>query len=655
MSKSWSDMIKKNVVVPPVQQETKVQSSKFENWKPMFPDIPKKVDECVIQFKLSNNRIIDKLCIGSNCYYELHVNNKFYADGGMRCSPGKLLRDTFTFDAPINSQNICVLLHYVSYKNSVWYRMLFPDSFFNDYDENNVWQSNEYSTIKFGSKISSQLMRQNIMTNNQMCKNMPLVKVPCSWSYIDPNIKFNYPTQVFKNKELQQQKFGRIVKFPKFEQKSCSSNYTGGIIDNLNNFVAKEDENLLEILHNICDRNVVYYTIDLKQNGLYKLQVKTDAQLVVYYSEVSEFENAWNTENRKKVWLADMFCQNQNSATHIEWRGCRYLHVLTTNNSNFEITAIRKEYCFEWNEHKCDNQKLQTIYDACKRNLIACVDGGIVDTCWRERAQWVGDAYISTKILKKMCSSNSSFPIIKNVLTQIADSYDKTTGMVQGAYPIKKKDKVNFLMPTYHLLWIMSVIEHSDIVPELMPVVIESMKFWEANYVNKMSCLVTSSPGWNFVDWAGEDASGRSFDGQPNCFVNILYMHACECLKLKTIVSKTSIDKTFYIPELNQYSLYSTSPASIQATSIAICFMETEDKCKETFYTCANQSNFVKSHTMYYGYYVAKALTENKPLQRKYITDKYFTCANTYSTIIEKIDPESSMAHGWSIGVAEFL
>lgn len=668
--KSWAQMARPSNV-PIVTNVTKHVESNYENWKPLFPTIPKKTDECVIQFTLSNQRMLSTLRLGSNCFYELYVRGHFYGDGGMRCSPGKLLRDTFTFAQPIDSHDITVLVHYVSYNNSVWYRMLFSDPFFNDYDEQNSWQAGKHKGIKFAAKISSQLMRQNIVQTNHTVEAMQLLPVATtrgspnelgtSWNYIDPAIKFNYPVQRFESitNSSTFKPFNTLRKFPQFAQKSCSSKYTSNLIDDLSKFTAKEDENLMEVLHNIIDRNAGYYTIDLKQNGLYKLFVEAvnGANIIVFYSEVADFEVAWDTDNHNKVWLADLFNPSQNESVHgIEWRGCRYLHVLASKSTDFKISAIRKEYCFEWIKHVCATPELQTIYDACKRNLIACVDGGIVDTCWRERAQWVGDAYISTKILRKMCSKESSIPIIRNVLFQIADSYDPTVGMVQGAYPIKKQGKVNFLMPTYHLLWILSVIEHQDIVPELIPMAIDSLRFWETKYVSELDNLVTSSPGWNFVDWAGLDASGRGFDGQPNCFVNVLYMYVCNTLDLRTVVSKRSIDGAFLIPDLNQYSLYKTTDPSLQATSIAIAFMETSDACKEAFLGFMQTRHFINSHTMYYGYYVAKALTRTRSKDvHKYIVNKYLPCATTYSTIIEKIDPESSMAHGWSIGVAELL
>jgi len=59
---------------------------------------------------------------------------------------------------------------------------------------------------------------------------------------------------------------------------------------------------------------------------------------------------------------------------------------------------------------------------------------------------------------------------------------------------------------------------------------------------------------------------------------------------------------------------------------------------------------------MYYGYYIAKALGRfSKELQQEYIIKKYYGCAQTLGTIIEKTTDESSRAHGWSVGIAEFL
>jgi hypothetical protein len=55
----------------------------------------------------------------------------------------------------------------------------------------------------------------------------------------------------------------------------------------------------------------------------------------------------------------------------------------------------RAQYPFKWIADLPDSSGCDAIVQACKRNLVACVDGGVVDTCWRERAQWTGDARMS--------------------------------------------------------------------------------------------------------------------------------------------------------------------------------------------------------------------------------------------------------------------
>jgi hypothetical protein len=50
----------------------------------------------------------------------------------------------------------------------------------------------------------------------------------------------------------------------------------------------------------------------------------------------------------------------------------------------------RVQYPFKWKNNISIIDGCDEIVNAIKNNLIACVDGGVVDTCWRERAQWTG-------------------------------------------------------------------------------------------------------------------------------------------------------------------------------------------------------------------------------------------------------------------------
>jgi hypothetical protein len=644
----------------------------------------KKLDresEAILRFTLVTHSPVTNLKLSSNCAYSLYVDGKFYGDGGSRCVPKEAIIDEF--DIENGSSNIFLYLHYIGDKNSVWHRMLFPDPFFYDFNGSNIWICEKSNSFLFGTKISSQLPRQNIVSavNNEFgipeWEKLELSPLPnFDWNFIERKFKFLYKEIIFSSKSSKQNRIPS--RFPRFFQKTNTKDYSDiPNVNSLTNLKLKGKENLMEILHKISDPNAISYTFDMGAIGLHKLFVTTSENLIVYYSEIGDFKTCWDTPNRNKVWMADAFMTNQPDISSIEWRGCRYIHVITTRSCQFEIKSIRKEYDFNWLPRTFSNPQYKKIYEACMNNLIACVDGGIVDTCWRERAQWVGDAYMSTKAMSLMCDPVKAHIIIDNVLRQISQSYNSANGMVQGAYPIKKHANLDFYMPTYHLLWCLTVLEHGK--REYFDTVRDSLALWERKYVNQTTNLVSDAPGWHFVDWFDSYSCGRTDEGVNysggNSFVNILYMHLCQHFGVETKVTQESIDSVFLknnchfgnedVPDCAQsgtsslvtrlYSLYPNSPPSLQATSMAIIYLQSSQAVKDSFveYLFGNGMN---EHTMYFGYYVAKALGNISPdIQKDYIIQKYYNCANNLSTIIEKINPESSLAHGWSVGVVEFL
>jgi hypothetical protein len=498
---------------------------------------------------LVTNEPITKLKLASNCAYFLHVDGNFFADGGLRCSPKEAIIDEF--EIKNGSTNICLYLHYIGYNNSNWHRMIFSDPFFCDFDGSHTWKCSRNSGLTYGTKISSQLPRQNIVGNEQWDPVELKQFQNFDWKFIDRQIKFIYHELLFTSEK----NTAMIVpkKFPQFNQKTNTSNPMQDTYS-LQNIKLSSNDNLMEILHANKDPNSVCYTFDLQKIGLHKLFVNTTEPIFVYYSEISNFANAWNTPNRNKVWMADAFLSGQNK-TSSEWRGCRYIHVLTTKTCKFEIKDIRKEYNFNWIPIKFPKEKYQhqQIYEECKNNLIACVDGGIVDTCWRERTQWVGDAYMSIKALSLMCTNSQ--PIVDNVLRQISQSYDKSKGMVQGAFPIKKLENLSFYMPTYHLLWCLTVLEHQK--TEYYPIVSHSLSLWENTYLNKKTNLI-HPPGWNFVDWYDDCTFGDEKRSGENSFVNILYLYLCSQFNIQTKVTKEIIDAMYF--SNGWYTLYPNSP-----------------------------------------------------------------------------------------------
>lgn len=626
----------------------------------LFPNLSKLKNDSeeLLKFKLATTTPISKLKLASNCFYSLYINDKFIADGGNRCSPKGVIVDNFVFDAVTN---IYILLHYIGEKNSVWHRMIFPDPFFCDLDTSHNWICEKCISYGFGAKISSQLPRQNIIHNiPEKFERIELFQLKnFDWKFIERDFQFIYRQISFNSDTSYQQQLPQ--KFPSFFQKTNFNHYNIQQILSFRNLQLKNGDNLMEVLHNISDLDVISYTLDTGAIGLHKLFVTTSEPLLVYYSEIGNMKDAWNTFNRNKVWMADAFLSNQSDISSIEWRGCRYLHIVTSKTCKFKINCVRKEYNFGWKKNQIKEQKYRDIYNACINNLIACTDGGIVDTCWRERAQWVGDAYMSLKAISLMCNNERAQPIIDNVLNQISVSYDSFVGMVQGAYPIKNPNHKEFCMPTYHLLWCLTVLEHNKV--EYFDIVKNSLELWKKKYI-RTNNLLEGMPGWNFVDWYTDNKginctgtqTGKDNKSQnitvANAFVNILYFYLCSKFSVETSVTQNAIESVFLQPD--GYSLYPNTPACLQATSVAIIYLNTNNNIKQKFSN--DVFNGLLKHTMYYGYFIAKALeTVSKELQKKYIISKYWNCAKNLGTIIEKINDESSRAHGWSVGIVEFL
>jgi hypothetical protein len=307
----------------------------------IFPPLSKlpKDSEAVLRFSLQTSSPIKHLKLTSNCAYSVFVNDNFIGDGGLRCAPNESIIDHFD----VESSSVHIYLHYIGFKNSVWHRMLFPDPFFCDFDGTNVWKCEQHTSFLFGAKLSSQLPRQNII---------PSVNNSISWNHIERNFIFRYHEKLFSDTSAK--KHSLPSSFPKFTQVTNKKSYTFPSIYDFTKLSFKTGDNLMEVLHNINDPNVICYTLDLESTGLHKLFVTTSDPLVAYYSEIDHFDSAWNTHNRNKVWMSDAFINCTNSPS-IEWRGCKYVHIVTTTTCKFSIKSLRKEYAFDWISKQLDD------------------------------------------------------------------------------------------------------------------------------------------------------------------------------------------------------------------------------------------------------------------------------------------------------------
>src|SRR5262249_15622938 len=164
-------------------------------------------------------------------------------------------------------------------------------------------------------------------------------------------------------------------------------------------------------------------------------------------------------------------------------RGCRYVHVLypSTAPARPLLRAWRREYPLRWRPVEVEPEDA-VILAACRANLVACVDGGVVDTCWRDRAQWTGDLRMSAAALRALTENPE---VVDLALHQIAQSYNPGTGMVNGAWPIRQPG-TDFPIPPFHLAFCLAALEHDPSLrrdPLVRRVVEESLAFWSPPYL----------------------------------------------------------------------------------------------------------------------------------------------------------------------------
>ncbi len=623
--------------------------------------------EAVFIFECQRNNKTE-FVLSSNFFYELWVDDQILGTGGQRCVENEAYANTWEITS---GDTIRVKLHWLNQaKMKVYYRCVFKDVFLIDFDNTNQWICYHDTSIKFADKICSQLMQQNIVLDSSKVVKTNIInkKEPSDFSWKIRHLPVKSCQLVPVTPKLLS---SHVVKANRTVDPNNKK-----IPDSITTFNPLRAKDIIE-----CIRDKRYYdlkcdTYDLGYIGLYKFSVTAgDGPCVLCCSEVGKFEDMWSTPNRKKVHMADAYTRDMvklgdayddsvRDTCHIELRGCRYICLLYSpkNSTRPSVKAWRSEYPFDWKELDANmNQTSKDIIGAIKNNLIACVDGGVVDTCWRERAQWTGDARMSAMALKSLTGNPE---IIKFVLQQIASSYDNKTGLVQGAWPIKEPG-YKLEMPTYSLAFCLTVIENiPDRTDALYKTVWDSVEFWKQNYIK--DGLLQCVPGWNFIDWDFDDASvvgrGNSYNS-PNCICNVWFDELCCMLGVESDINHKKFNKNFW--NETGYKLYSgdSYKENIHATTTVLSCSHTKlskytsNKALE-YLMNELQNNFdsVKARvTAYYAYFIAKALHNYKQNSTEFIHKYYGPIAQEFGTIYEKTSGNASLAHGWSVGVASLL
>ena len=498
------------------------------------------------------------------------------------------------------------------------------------------------NSIEFKGKVDWQLPRQNLVIATDATTRLSLLditeQINKTWIYKEPPIDKSIHVAV----QLQ-----KITK--RLLERQTPENSL---------FQPDSTTDLLLYVTTLRPCELQCSTFDLSAIALHRFEFQAHADpFILCYSEVPDFETAWSTSSRQKVHLADGYIPHgmcSRTLSPFGHRGCRYIHVITLPGKVVEVKAWRREYPLKWNRDYTNEPILQ----ACCANLVACVDGGLVDTCWRERAQWTGDIRMSSLALQALTDNQE---VINHVLYQIAQSYDQQTGMVNGCWPIMNPDH-KLPMPSFHLAFCLTVIEQHNNDPLVITVLEKTILYWKEHYLR--DGLLSGMPGWYFIDWDSKntDAMGNDrhwkdsarFDvNKPHAVCNAWWVELCRLLGVDSEISIDEFMKMFWTGF--GFSMFPHSECSPHATAAVLgstVFVSESQMC-----TCLDSLFDIQDRiTPYFAYFVAQALDRHKGRTAAIeFIHKFYDPITQFGTIYERTNDKYSMAHGWSVGIAHYL
>jgi hypothetical protein len=327
----------------------------------LWPREPPAGPEAVLRFETSGGR---SLVLASNLPYELWLDGVFVGDGGHRCVVGEALADSWPEAA--RAQRVVVRVHSMRPDSGVSFRIPFEDAFLADVGDQLGWTCRMEQTLHFGGRASAYLPRQTIVTG-----------APAG------------PELVLERRELAG---WRAVPTPllrcRHERVQPALTATGAVRGGLPTAEAVVGGDLVDVLRD-GDEPLAVATYDLGGIALHRFEVDApdSSPVLLVHSEAPAFDDAWSTPGRDRAHLADLVGAGVRRAAPFGHRGCRYVHVIVRAGSTPpEPRVHRRDYPLRWREARHDPRDV-AIVAACRANLRAIVDGGITDTCWRERVQ----------------------------------------------------------------------------------------------------------------------------------------------------------------------------------------------------------------------------------------------------------------------------
>ena len=196
------------------------------------------------------------------------------------------------------------------------------------------------------------------------------------------------------------------------------------------------------------------------------------------------------------------------------WKSFRYMKLRFRNCFKpvkiHSVRGVISTYPYEERGgFTSDDTELNAVFNISRETIRLCSNEFLMDTPWREQAQWLGDVALVTVPTIYACFGDTSLP--GKFLKQSGNNQHQT-GMISNV-----SNKINYAwqstIPDYSLWWVMGLWNHymytgeEKWIHQLYPQALRVI-YPHIGYINERG-LIEDMPYWVFVDWADVDRRGE--------------------------------------------------------------------------------------------------------------------------------------------------
>lgn len=343
----------------------------------------------------------------------------------------------------------------------------------------------------------------------------------------------------------------------------------------------------------------------------------------------------------------------------IEFRQCPKTVALDYVRVNETLYPVRHTGSFE-----CSDSLLNDIWRIGSDTVRLCMEDTYIDSPWRERAQWWGDARVQSR------SAFYAFDdtrLLAQGLRQIA-SQQESDGALPGMYP-GGADKI---VPDYALYWVFSLLDYyafADDAGLLRDLYgnLERVLAWFGGHVDADG-LLCDIPGWPFIDLAEVDTSGQATS------LNCLYYHA---LRVAGVIAaiigredhaedyqqaaarlRLAINKFLYSPKRGMYADCRVDGVLVEKfsrqTNILAALFDVPDHYRKAgILRILTNASLPEIETPYFASHLVEVLCANdRHVDALQVIRKRWGAMVRAgaATFWELFNGEGSLCHGWSSG-----